>query len=202
MSGTPSLPGCWKVRLQQQTGTLVFENVLHVSAPTTSNPIDVANDVGAAWASPSGISAFQSNQVTYEGIFVQPFDGVSAETQVFPSVYTGHKGQSTTAPSAINSCVIATLRTGLAGRSHRGRVYFSGVQEGALLLDGTRWDGTYLPTIQARVDNFHTLLNGSSHVTGWVVYSHKLNVADPITQIVVRQYIGSQRRRSEQAQHH
>lgn len=198
----PSLPGVWAATVQQSLGTITFENVIHVMAPFTASPSAVAQDVAHAWAGGSGFAIIQSIRLTYGNIIVQPYDGASAPTTVSPSGFTGTHPTATNNAMPVQSCHLTTLRTGLAGRTHRGRLYVSGVDETFAAVDGTRWDAASMATLQNAPVVMLGRLQSGTVTTAWVVYSHKTNTAQPITSVLVRQYFGTQRRRSEQAQHH
>lgn len=104
------------------------------------------------------------------------------------------------------SAMVVTLRTGIAGRSRRGRLYISGFTE-ASQADGT-WSGALVTNYQNIVDDLVALYGsgGTSPDYEWGVWSRTLGGEDPgpynlvngwraITAGVVRTVVHTQRRR-------
>lgn len=105
------------------------------------------------------------------------------------------------------SALVATLRTGYAGRTKRGRLYLGGFSE-ALQVDG-QWDASFVAAMQTYFDDMVAALGlgGSNTDYQWGVWSRKLGGEDPgpynlaagwtpISSVVVRPIVYTQRRRT------
>jgi len=194
----PNLPNTWRVIVKYGVNGTHFENVLHVTAPTSALPSDVAADVAAAWNAAGSLKTKQSNICAFETISVQPYDGVTAPIDVIVPGFTGSGGTAVSPPAPIQVAGLCTLRTLQAGRSHRGRIYVGAWTDGDVDADGTRWSSTALSSGQTAFDNFLTTIHSRTHVTSLEVYSPKLNAKAAVVSMVFRQYFGTQRRRAEQ----
>lgn len=192
----PNLLDTWKVTIKQHTGTELIENVLHVTASTLASPIGIATEVGAAWGFSGSIKSLQSNQLRYDNISVQPYDGVSAPTDVVVPSFSGGIGGAAFVPSSVQTSWIVTLRTLTAGRSHRGRMFISGLPSVYTNQEGTQWDSSRAALHQGVADVFYARMNTGPLIDAWVVYSHKLNAKSNVSSVVSRTYLGSQRRRT------
>ncbi len=100
-----------------------IENVMHMRAISVSAPSSAEIQTSANnWLSTQKI--IQTNLVIYRTVRVKQMTPIAFDEQVFaPSVIGGE-----IAVAGHNSTVsvIVTKRTGVAGRSHRGRLYFAG----------------------------------------------------------------------------
>ncbi len=194
----PTLANTWKVVVSYKAGLTTFENVFHTTAPDASAEADVANDFANAWFSPSSIADLQAPLVTGGDITVQHYDGSSAPLPVSVSGFTGQAmtGSGSPAPAAV--ALITTWRSGLAGRSNRGRTYLGGLSDVFIDSTGAQWASGAFPTLQIGMDAFLSALVGSTTVTGLDVYSPLHNTKAPVINGLVRRYMGTQRRRAEQ----
>lgn len=193
----PTVTNTWRVVLHSHMSTLLFENVIHVGAPIASSHQDVADDVGAAWVAASSWVHVEAIDLVHDTIEVQPYDGVSAPTEHDVDGFTGVAGGTSGEAVPPQVACVVTLRTGLAGRSHRGRLYVVGVNRVYLNATDTRWDLAFGDTtLQEAADTFRQELASSGTVTGWSLYSPTLDSADDITECVARAYLGTQRRRA------
>lgn len=196
MPGVPSLANTWKVTIKQHQGSEDIENVIHVTAPIPGVPQDIANAVGAAWTVAGSIQDNQSNQLFYDNIAVQPYDGASAPYDLPVTGFTGLTGGAAFVPSSVQTSWIITLRTLTSGRSYRGRMYIAGLPTVYTSNDGTQWNSTRASLHQSIADKFFTELELSPNIDALVVYSQKLNTKTPVSAVVSRQYLGTQRRRT------
>src|SRR6266576_425778 len=134
MPPTPVIADVFRVTLNWKRGTeRPAANVLHFKAPT-ANETDVFNTIDANVV--RGMWALVSSAVGVESIDILPLDGTSASSRHstgLPLKWTGEE------PGGVipNGCALVSLRTGLRGRSNRGRIYLpfvgeSGQDDGAL----------------------------------------------------------------------
>lgn len=172
-------------------GTAPMANVLCISKPSSSAAI-VNGNVWAAWSATNSFVTRQSNTVTYRNSVCLPLDGSGLADIADRSAVTGGTTGAAVPP---NACAIFTFRTGIRGRSHRGRMYLGGVYSGLLGTPTTQWSSTALTNFALCITTWNNtnVTNGITHE----VLSRKLGVATPVLQIVARAYIGSQRDRSE-----
>lgn len=177
-----------------------IENVMHMRAISTTLPTASQIQTSANnWLSTQKI--IQTDLVTYRTVRVKQMTPIAFDEQVFaPSVIGGE-----IAVAGHNSTVsvVVTKRTGVAGRSHRGRLYFAGFPIGwgvnvndtgsgpavmasfcAAILAKFKEDGTD-PTFVAGV--YSRTIGGSFPFTvaGW----------QPITRYDPQPVFGNQRRR-------
>jgi hypothetical protein len=110
----------------------------------------------------------------------------------------------------INNMValVTTLRTGTAGKRHRGRVYSPGVPAGSTTDATNKANGTFLgevATMWATVLTQYGDASGTDPYLALGIYSRVIGGTHPytvagwqaVTQMVPRQILGSQRRRRE-----
>jgi hypothetical protein len=130
---------------------------------------------------------------------VEAYDMRSIDGEIKLGVYGGGTGDGTGGPLPLNNCVVSTLYTGVRGRAHRGRVYWAGFSEDALV------DGIFSGTLLGQINGVCNTLRVDVLGYGWVwgVHSSQLDgvprnpqVVTPITTTTVRSNTpGSQRRR-------
>jgi hypothetical protein len=166
-------------------------NVLCVSKPSSSAAI-VNGNMWSAWTATNSFKTIQSNTVVYRNSVCLPLDGTGLADIADRSASVG--GTSTPAVSP-QTCAIFTFRTGLRGRSYRGRMYLGGVYNTLLGTPTTLWSSTGMTGFNAAITAFQAanVTNGITHE----VLSRHLGVATPVLQIVARQYLGTQRDRAE-----
>jgi hypothetical protein len=81
-------------------------------------------------------------------------------------------------------------------------MFLGGVSNTFLKLDGAQWDPAGLSSFQGIANAFLTALTTGTTVAGLAVCSKVDATCRLVTSILVRPYVGSQRRRSEQAEPH
>ena len=172
-------------------GTAPFANVLCISKPSSSAAI-VNGNMWSVWTATNSMVSLQSNTVDYQNSYCLPLNG-SGLADI--AVRTGTHGSVSSPAVTPQTCAIFTFRTGLRGRSYRGRMYLGGVQNLLLGTPTTQWSSTGMTGFNAAITAWNAALvtQGLTHE----VLSRKLGVATPVLQIVARQYLGSQRNRAE-----
>jgi hypothetical protein len=93
-------------------------------------------------------------------------------------------------------CAIATLKTALRGKSYQGRSFLSPVTAAAVASNGQTLDGGWRTLIQASYDGYMSDVAGGIGDDGkLVIASPTLGTYEDVTSILVRSYLGTQRRR-------
>lgn len=134
-------------------------------------------------------SVFNTRQINFLSVNQTP--------EVSQQVTTGFPVVGTASGEAISyfDALVLSLRTAYAGRSYRGRMYLPGLTEANTLetavTNGAR-DAiqTYCDDLVAGIGS-----GGASSDYQLGVWSHKLSVFTPVNDIIVRQVLGTQRRR-------
>jgi hypothetical protein len=194
----PNLSTAFKVVMNYTCGLTTFENVLHVFATHSNTEQQVADDCATAWMATGSLKTIISSTAIGGYINVQKYDGVSAPVLCSSGPFTLVNMTGSGGPVPAQTCGLITLRTGLAGRSFRGRVYLGAVRSGLMDSTGAQWNSASLATLQAASTAWVNAMTLGSHVTGLGVYSAKYNTMAAVTSNVFRQYCGTQRRRAEQ----
>lgn len=182
------------------------ENVYHYqfAAPPTASDMNLLIDAMKAWelnhAAALRNVATELTRIRARDLSTQ--NGVIVDRQVIPTIV----GADTTIGLPNNVTVAVSHRTGLGGRSFRGRTFHIG------LSDNQVGNNQVLPPTLTALGQVYTLLlavnpAGSQPL---VVVSRRHNKADravgiatPVTDIVVNKFIDSQRRRlPEHNRHH
>lgn len=167
-------------------------NILHVKS--AGDVFDVANAWDNAFASQANASHMGwaiTNGYTLDDIDILPLDGVSGTTNHNIAATRTTSGGT---DSIYQGAAVVTLQTGLAGQSRRGRVFLGPVGESA------QQDGVIASAgITVMQPAWNALLSG---LLAWTtpaelqVASYKLADSEPVSSVVVRTYLGSQRRRA------
>jgi hypothetical protein len=196
----PTLANTWKVVVHYSSGSTQFENVLHVTADDGSDATDIAQDIGNAWGDSASLSSIQANLVVGGMIDVQHYDGLSGPINVNVPGFTGVSMADSGSPVPAAVCGLITLRSGLSGRSNRGRMYLGGVSDTHLETDGARWASGAFPELALVATNFHDLVLAGTVTNGLDIYSPLHNTKVPCIEMIFRHYFGTQRRRAAQAE--
>jgi hypothetical protein len=167
-------------------GVQSAEVTFSVTAPSTT-AADVGADIISAWA--GSIKNAQVETCTLVSASVTALDGTAAAV-IVPS---GVDGTNTNDGVTDSLAVISTLRTGIAGRSNRGRIYWPGLGTDMLSVNGYTIDPTFKTGFQSAVDDWHDAMTGTGETLG--VLSRKLSSFREVTALEVRDVIGTQRRR-------
>jgi len=209
MAAHPPYSLLWHLTLQYRLHAQICQNGFYFSNKIALNdqeafidgtPIFLANHF-VQFMLPT-IIAFQNTQVLYDGLVVStliPANGPLAERPI--ANQTGAQPDE----SLPSYCAaILSLRTGLGGKSNRGRLYFAGVSE------GDSADSILTPSAFTALEDIGNELqsiygaSGSEGHYHHVIFSKKLGYSNgvysaagirPIAQYVSRKQLGSQRHR-------
>lgn len=126
------IPNAVMLKLNWSAGTRSWQNVLGLIKLGGNAPIDqaLADSLFASAVTAftnSGLAATMSPNVNLVSVSVR--DISTANFAEFTSVGTAQPGTGTDDMLPLNVAAVATLRTASAGKSFRGRVYFSGFTE-------------------------------------------------------------------------
>jgi hypothetical protein len=198
VAGVPSLVDTWKITQTWNVGSpaYVAEIVFHVTAPTLADPQLVANEVGAAWMVTGGPKTLQSVSAVGGPISVQPYDSATAPYVLSSPGFTGQPMVATGNAVPAQTAMIVTKRTLLSGRSYRGRIFVPAMQAALVQTDGTQWLSSSVTSFQTEIGNWKTKLEAGPTITKLVVYSYLHNTKANVSALLVRQYLGTQRRRT------
>lgn len=173
-----------------------IQNVLHFKekTPGAMNRITFANEFNNAWVQSIRNWCIQSMQWT-EIYFVDISNPDDVPTVLPINVAGGVGGNAQVAP---HLTVVYKLKTGVGGRRGRGRFHISGVQGGHLL------EGVWTPSLLVQLNSIATTLKQNFtgenpfklHNLGVMPRTDNPNDFLPVTDIIVRNYPGSQRRRN------
>lgn len=160
------------------------ENVMHFSTDTlTSSQLATQLNIAASTNMFAGIS----NDMHCSTCSITPLNGTAATQDFALSDWNGAQlGQAV--PAAAH---VITLRTGIRGRSHRGRIYLPGVAED--VMDNGLILGASNDSAQAAWTTFLTDIAAAG--ANLVVASYTLETADDVTTVHAQQVVGTQRRR-------
>lgn len=157
------VPDTAEVVLEYTRNSLPVRNVLHArflaGTPTEPDMKDLADEV-AAWGIGTWMPLMDNNTafdaVTVRGLS-SPVDNQASTT----GAATSGTGGVSTLPNNVTKAF--TLRTGLTGRSARGRLYLPGLPSGALLADENYMDVAYLDSVADALDDLVGIMAGA----GW-----------------------------------
>lgn len=180
-----------------------YVNVFHIKFLTiAATPATAASRIDTLLYS-SVIAARTTNDFHFTGIHGRQ---LAVPAPVYDSAYALAGGVGTDALPPQNA-MVATLRTGFAGRTKRGRLFFGAFPETAQ-VDGV-WDAAWVTAYQTALDAMVTALGvaGTDPDYQWGVWSRKLGGDDPgpynlaagwtpISAAVVRSTVYTQRRRA------
>lgn len=192
----PTIADVYRVGIHQTMGDIDMWNVIHVRADGTGGELEICEAVEAAWVADTSFWDIQTGYVNYVETTALALFGSSPATFVHAwgeARTTGSDGAAITGPQV---CFVHTLRTLLGGRSHRGRMYICGVSTDHTTNEGTAWDLSE-GSMNIAGATFLSELNGDATADcTLVVASYTLASAEPVTEMVPRIYMGTQRRRT------
>lgn len=174
----------WK---NQSSGQVVAHNVMHFSK-SGGTPTQLWTLLEASWQ--ANQTGWMPNTFGLDSYDFLPLDGSSATTHINSGVNPIGQNTGDAIPAA---AAVVKLRTGLRGRSHRGRIFLPYVNEARQssgVLDST------------------TVTQGQTAWNGWLaamiagswplqVASYVLGTAAPVTSIVYETKLGTMRRRQD-----
>lgn len=190
----------WQATYKQQLAGQEMETVIHWRAllPTTA----VGDIITSADLFFSILKNEQSSDVTYTQMILKQMTPIAFDEVLNPPVSAI---QGSVGGGAMNStlAVIFTKRTGVAGKTHRGRMYIGGVSQADvtpifLNSGGITRATTFLSAIMARWGPSGTDLALQLGVYSRVIGgSHPFTTAgwQPVTRLDLQTVIGNQRRR-------
>ncbi len=194
----------YQMTLQMSYIGQTVENVIMMRERTgTSTDAQIKAAAQAFWHS---YRQFITHELTLTVILLKRVTPVLFDT-LFTTAASG-EDQGADSDSGINSilALVSTLRTGVAGKTHRGRVYTPGITNGKLTADGTTLNSTALGQFvshAADIMNEFDDATGTSATLALGIYSRVLGGTSPYTlagwqavsQWVPHSVLGSQRRR-------
>jgi hypothetical protein len=192
------IPDCVQAVIKWEFNTTPWAvNVLHYTDstfPTINQAVAdaFAADVGAAWDA-SGIGPLTADEWRINGVSVRSIDVANQPPIDAALVRTGTATGDALSPQL---AVCITLRTALAGRSFRGRVFVPGGAEGDNAADGSI-TGAYGTACRNFVNALTDFTSGTD-TFGLVVASRTLADKNLVTAVVQRDSVWDiQRRRKD-----
>lgn len=195
----PLVANTWLSTVVQEHNGQEMANVICLRSDTFFSTSVVALAIANAWTQPDSFADCQTQDILYKRVEVRGLEPVS-ETVVhqWSAFAVTDNGNVVGDPIDPGSCLGFSLRTGLPGKSRRGRLFLGGVGRGGLNGFSTQWDfGTSPGTIFAgAAESFRQALLAGVGSFAWAVYSRKLVEANNITTILARDSILSQNQRA------
>lgn len=188
----PVLPNVWQARLvwssasapRRAVNDLYFLDEFSAYAADGVNGALAANFSVDMWKNVTSAASISNIQIT-------KLDGVTASTDFLTGSGAQYTGDGDT-DLILQGSQVVTLRTGLIGRSHRGRIYLPWIGGGNQISGVINAGDTVIA--QAGWTAFH----GGMTTAGLppVVVSRVLNASFPVTSITVQPFLKTQRRRA------
>lgn len=191
--------------VMQQAGQTV-ENVLHFRArPAVPTDAHIKSDCQDFWTL---YRALISSDVTLTEIRAKRMTPVALDTLVFqPHAGESNGGLAATAGNSTLAAVV-TLRTGVSGKRHRGRVYVPGISPAILTDFENKISSSSLTARDTVWTNIMALFDDATGTALYLalgIYSRLIGGHNPftlagwqaVTQFVNRPILGNQRRRRE-----
>lgn len=198
MTALPVLTDIYRVTVNQLFNGQPLANVMHFQGLTAPPAIQVAQAVGKAWGSASGISLLQHNSVLYQNVTVTPLDGTSTTVSDPFSTAANTNGQGVGTANTGNVARAVAIKSTHRGRTSNGRIYIGGTTT----LDTTdkiHWTTSTVGNTLAAVISFATQLSAGvpSLELGVASYGtdHSPPTFFPFDHFVVNPVIASQRMR-------
>jgi hypothetical protein len=181
-----------------------IENVLMFRArTTTATDAQIGGDLQTFW---DLLRPLVQHDYTLTYMQVKRMTPVALDTFFVPAA-AGHENGAATG-GGVNSTIAAviTLRTGTAGKSHRGRIYLAPVDAGNCDTDGCRLSAGGLANYNTAFTNIKNLVDDATGTALYValgIYSRLIGGQNPFTvagwqavsQFVTQPILGNQRRR-------
>lgn len=193
----------WEIAIKGTLLSQQYVNVWHAQLTGAGSTVqDAIDDIMTTFYSPlltSDLTNQMSLTVASCRLYADPVELYDAALAA-----TGAQGGEPLPPQCAG---VFTLKTGLAGRSRRGRLYLGGHLE--LYQASGQWTGAYVTALQARANAMVALagIGGTSPDWRWGVWSKKLGEPSPglyntgagfrtIKEVVFRPVVYTQRRRT------
>jgi len=193
------LPGGIKVCINFTLQSVPCSICFHVRQVGTVGQADTDDVVSVVkqWWDTTGYNMF-SQDLFIDTIQATAVDAVPA-VQTTESTFTEPNGGQAVESMSGGVAVVITLLTGYIGRSYRGRVFLPGIDVNAVTLNAitapakANYEGGWLALISALATNGRPM-----HVASYQenLLPRTTAVSYPVTSIIVRDYVKSQRRRN------
>lgn len=201
MPPLPVIPSVFRVTLNWSAGALVAANVIHVKDPgATQTAMQVLTEIKDVMTSGgTGTELWRSmfaatgQDVGLVNLEALPLDGTSTTSTISGAPIVGGGGAGDVIPS---QAAVVTLRTGIRGRSYRGRVFTPFVVEGKATL-GTL-TGPTTAAMQAGWEGFRAGLVANSPSLTLEVASYKLGTSETVDSVTAQPVLGTIRGRQSQ----
>lgn len=188
---TPVFPNAYQVETRGTLFGQLIENVYHVQGP---DPFDTtaAGTIADIFSTFLGaLTVGLSQDISFGEVFIHNLAGAASGNFTLP-ITPAQAGQlvQDSEPGSVAFCV--SLRTALAGRTTRGRKYYSGLAVGD--VTGNMFDATRAGVLVAAVNSLISDLNGN--LTPLSIFSRTALTLVPVTAATqVDLAVDSQRRR-------
>jgi hypothetical protein len=183
----------WEITLQQQAFGNTMKNVIHMSSAENSfSPEFIATDIQNYFTPP--IRVVQVSSWKYLFIHVKKLNEQGGNTWIHECLNIGGNYNYYMMPPAL--CVLFELQTGILDRSHRGKMWISGLGNNYMGEDGLNPSGMNdLKNVYNSLAALYCTPNSTTPLT-WGVWSRKLSVFTPINGVRILRRYGVQRRRN------
>jgi len=198
MAFIPTPQGVEVVLKMTQQGVPVV-NVWHVdlNSAVTVADLGVVGGTFDAWIT-SDLAALMSSTVSFDQLIVTDISVINGAQDI--RVPTTSTGLAAGTPAAANAAVVVSQRTGLTGRSFRGRTYLGGITQ---TVQTTSHEVTvgFAAAVLTSFNNLIALLNIAGYALSVLSkialgVSRVAGLLTEITTIIVNTTIDSQRRRT------
>ena len=194
----------WQMVYQMAYRSQTVENVIHFRERTGLSTIaQVKQSAADFW---SLMRPFIVGDVVLTQIICKQVTPTALDQQ-FGAANSGETaGSSSGAGVALTVALVLTLRTGVAGKTHRGRIYVPGFSLGQAIDSGDKVNPSVQSTLNTQADAILTEFGDASGTDTHLalgIYSRLIGGTSPYTlagwqaveQIVVQPILGNQRRR-------
>ena len=187
----------WSVALRQGWGDTEMITALHVQNSSGTAPAqDIADAVAGAWCiSNSFADVVQTTDISYLGFRMRNItDNLATVEADWNGSFATGQISSETIPPSVAMCY--TIKTTLAGRSHRGRIYLGGLRHQVYASGQTSFDlsGSAGVLASGAGEAFRSECDNSGNQL--VVYSRHLASATVAFSVLPHPGLASQRKRA------
>lgn len=184
----PVIAGVFRMTLNWTGPNGHAANVLHVrnvaGTPGGANTALDTNATAAMWT-------LVANTAVVTSVECLPLDGVGSTVVMTPTAARWTGQAATEANQAVSALI--SLRTGLRGSRHRGRLYLPYIAEGVVTTGFV--NGGSLTTTQTAWNTFRTAMAASSYPLVVASYAHA--DANDVSQLIAESPLATQRRRQD-----
>lgn len=185
----PVIANVYRVTLNwNRVGAIRPVNVLNFVS--TGSATHVGSVISGAFT--SGMFDCMRTDAILNNLSILPLDGVSGTITYSGFSVTGNAGTGDFEPS---TCAVVSLKTGLRGPKHRGRVFIGPVAQ-SKDINGTLADAG---TIQTSWNTFATAIAAATPTVNLGVASYKFASFQDVATITCDSVVGVQRRRNNQS---